>query len=256
MRKRERFIISSGFLSLCLLATQYIPLDFRLLGTTMLFFVSYAVSSWALWEELNGIEWFVVVPYPGLFAVSMSLFYFLLPENILSRIIILIAFGVGMYGIYLTCNIYSVAKARTIQLLRAAHAIGLYLTLIMTFLFSNTIFAYRWPFWANGAAILLITIPLALIQLWAVELKRKIEPEVWMMTISVALLMGQSAMALSFFPGSLWTVSLYLVGVMYTTIGILTTKITGKLFMNTVYEYAAVWGVIVLAFVGVLLLER
>jgi hypothetical protein len=118
MRKREKFLVSSFVLSFALLGTQYVPLDFRLLATVLFFFITYAVSSWALFEDLGGVEWLTVVPLPSYYAISVSLFYFLLPENLLSRILILALFGVGMYAMYLTTNIFSVAKVRTIQLLR------------------------------------------------------------------------------------------------------------------------------------------
>ena len=256
MRKRAKFLLASVLLSFGLLATQYVPLDYRLLATSLFFFVTYGISSWALWDELSGIEWFTVVPFPGLFAVAMSLFYFLLPENILSRIAVFAAFGVGMYAVYLTSNIYAVAKTRTIQLLRAAHAIGLYLTLILFFLFTNALFSYRLPFWMNGVGMFIIAFPLTLMQLWAIELKKHMTSDVVWMAISASFLLAQSAVALSFFPATLWTISLYLVGVAYAVLGVLTTKITGKLFLNTVYEYAAVWGVIVLAFGILLAIER
>jgi hypothetical protein len=132
MRRREKFLLSSLILSFGLLSTQYVPLHFRFLAIALFFFVTYAVSAWALFEDLNGIEWLTVIPLPGMYAVSVALFYFLLPESTFTRVAILALFGVGMYALYLTSNIFTVAKVRTIQLLRAAHAVGLLFGVLMT----------------------------------------------------------------------------------------------------------------------------
>ncbi|MEK7457975.1 MAG: hypothetical protein AAB612_00595 [Patescibacteria group bacterium] len=249
MRKREKFLVSSFVLSFALLGTQYVPLDFRLLGTALLFFVTYAMSAWALFDDLGGIEWFMVVPFPCLYAISVSLFYFLLPENILSKIAVLALFGVGMYAIYLTCNIFSVAKFRTIQLLRAAHAVSfLFTTLLIEFFFANTIFSLHLPFWANGLAISLATFPLVLISLWSIELKQKLDISLLHQAITVAVLMGELAIGISFLPTTLWAASLCIVGSMYAVLGVLVTKLSGRLFQNTVWEYVGVWIVMLLAF--------
>jgi len=248
MRKREKFLISSFILSFGLLGTQYVPLDYRMLATVMLFFVTYAVSAWALFEELNGVEWLTIVPFPSLYATAVSLFYFLLPENLLSKIVVLVLFGIGMYAIYLTSNIFTVAKFRTIQLLRAAHAIGFLMTLLMYFFFTNTMFSFQWPFWMNGIVATLTSFLLALYSLWSIELKQNIDKSVFFESLMIAVLMGQFAMCVSFLPTTIWSGSLLLVGSLYAGLGILISKLNGRLFQNTVWEYFSVWLVIALSF--------
>ena len=215
MRKREKFLISSFLLSFGLLGTQYVPLDYRMLATALLFFVTYAVSAWALFEELHGIEWLTIVPFPALYATSVSVFYFLLPENLLSKVVVLVLFGIGMYATYLTSNIFSVAKFRTIQLLRAAHAIGFLMTLLISFFFTNTIFSFHWPFWATGIVVTLTSFPLALLSLWSIELQKKIEKPILFQAIVIAVLMGELAIGASLLPTTIWTSSLLLVGSFY-----------------------------------------
>ena len=117
MRRREKFIIVSFLLSLSLLAIQYIPIDLRYFGVLALFIVSYFGSVWALFDDLQSYEWLTITPFPALYASSVALFYFLLPEVFFSRLFVVAVFGVGMYALFLTSNIFSVAKGRTIQLL-------------------------------------------------------------------------------------------------------------------------------------------
>lgn len=241
MRRREKFLLSSFVLSFGLFATQYIPLEYRALGSLLFFLVAYLVSAWALFENLEGIEWLTIVPFPAMYAVSVSLFYFLLPSNFFSLILILVIFGIGMYGIYLTANIYSVARIRTIQLLRAALAVDLLFKLIMMFLLANTLFSFHFNFWVNGVVMFVATIPLALTTLWSIELKKTIERHVFYATMATAIAIGELAMILSFLPGTIWTNSLYLVGLFYTCLGVLTTKLSGRLFQNTIWEYTTFW---------------
>lgn len=241
MRRREKFLLSSLLLAFGLLSTQYVPLEFRILAIALFFFVTYGVSAWALFEDLNGVEWLTVVPLPGMYAVSVALFYFLLPENVITRIIILALFGVGMYALYLTANIFTVAKTRTIQLLRAAHAVALLFGMVMSFFVTNTIFSLHLPFWANGLGAGVVTFPLALMLLWSIELKPKLERPIIIAALSVSVLIAELALVLSFFPATVWMQSLYVMSMLYICLGMLTTKLAGRLFQNTVWEYLSVW---------------
>jgi len=248
MRRREKFILSSLLLTFALFGIQLVPLELRVLAIALFFFLTYVVSAWALLEDLNGAEWFMIVPFPGVYAIAVSLFYYLLPENIWSRLAILGIFGIGMYALYLTSNIFSVAKMRTIQLLRAAQAIALLFTLIIALLLYNTLFSLYPPFWVNGFIVCVISFPLALFSLWSIELPKKIDRSLYYQAIAAGLTVGELAMVLSFLPASLWTISLYLVSLLYVLLGVMTTKISQRLFKNTVWEYLSVWGVISVIF--------
>lgn len=248
MRKREKFLISSCLLAFGLLGTQYVPLDYRMLATALFFFVTYAVSAWALLEDLSGTEWVTIVPFPAYYAVAVSLFYFLLPENLLSRIVVLALFGIGMYAIYLTSNIYSVAKFRTIQLLRAAHAVGFFLNVLIMFFLTNTIFSFHWPFWINGLMVALASFPVAFHSIWSIDVKRIIDRSLLYQSLAMSIAMGELAIAISFVPTTIWSSSLFLVGSLYAGLGVLVTKLSGRLFQNTVWEYISVWFVIFCAF--------
>lgn len=248
MRKRERFIIGACILALGLLITQFVPLVFRLLASFLFFVISYGVSAWALREDVEGIEWVTVVPLPAFYAVSVSLFYFLLPENLLSKIAIFIVFGVGMYALYLTSNIYAVAKVRTIQLLRAAHAVGLFMLLVATVLFANVIFSYHLPFWMNMLTIFITTFPLIFMFLWSIELKPTIGKHQVVQSLSIALILAEIAGVLSFLPSTIWWSSLIITTLVYTVLGLLHSKVIGRLFQNTLLEYVFALGVVFIAF--------
>lgn len=240
MRRREKFVITSVLLSFGLLGIQYLPLDFRYWAIGLFFVISYLMSAWALADDLQAHEWLTVVPFPALYAVSVSWFYFLLPESILSKFILLAVFGVGMYALFLTSNIYSVAKGRTIQLLHAAHAVALLFTLITSLLFTNTIFGLRLPFYANGLLAGLVHFPLILMSLWSVKIESYISREVLAMSGVLSLFIVELTTILSFYPFSVWNIALFVMAFTYISLGILHSFLQERLFDNILREYSLV----------------
>ena len=248
MRKRQKFVISSLLLSLGLFSTQLVTIEFpyRYLAIAALFVVSYFISSWALFDDLKGIEWLVIAPFPGLYAVSVALFYFLLPEAVLSRVAIMFLFGLGMYAIYLTSNIYSVAAIRTIQLLRAAMAVGFLMALVTSLFFYNTIFSFKFPFFVNALLVFLVSFPIVLNGLWVVNLETTLSKRVLMYSLLLSFVLSEMAVTISFWPVSVWIASLFLVTGMYVFLGLMQHHLQGRLFRSTLREYSGV-GLFVLA---------
>jgi hypothetical protein len=240
MRRREKFVIASVFLSLGLLGVQYIALDYRYYAIALFTVISYLVSSWALSDDMQRHERLTVVPIPVMYALAVSLFYFLLPETVISRVLMLFFFGVGMYALFLTANIYSVAKGRTIQLLHAAHAVGLLFTLLTSLLFSNTIYSLRLPFYTTSALVGLVHFPLIFMSLWAVRLDSEIKTEVMSLSILFTLMLMEFSMVLSFLPLSVWHHALFIMSVLYLGLGVFHNLLRGRLFQRAINEYSLV----------------
>lgn len=246
MTKRRKFLLVALILSLGLLGTQLMLVEFRYHALAVLGFLAYGLSAWALFDDLQGVEWLTILSLPTLYPISTGLFYFLLPEKLLSRIFVLLLFGVGMYALLLTENIFSVAAIRTIQLLRAAHAVGFLITLITSFFLFDTIWSFRWPFWVNGLLVGGVSVPILLQGLWSVELTEgKLSRRNVLFAGLLSLAMAQVAIGLSFWPVSISVGSLFLVAMLYVTLGIAQQFFMGRLFRKTLYEYVGV-GVVVL----------
>ncbi len=248
MRKREKFIISSALLALGLIATQLLSVELRPLAIGLFFFASYLISGWALAKELNGIEWLTIVPFPALYALSVSLFYFLLPSNLLSRFAVIILFGVGMYALYLMSNIYSIGKVRTIQLLRAAYAAGSIFLLLMSLFFFNFIFSLGLLAMFNALLVILISFPILFCATWSLELEQRITKRVLIIPFLFSLILGECALAISLLPVGLWTISLFLTSLIYVGFGLVQNYIGGRLFPRTAREYAAVGAFVTISF--------
>lgn len=240
MRRREKFVLASILLSLGLLAVQYVSLDWRYVGVFIFTIVTYLVSAWALSDDLQWFEWLVIVPRPAMYAAAVGAFYFLLPVNILSRVFDLVLFGMGMYALYLTSNIYSVAKGRTIQLLHAAHAIGLLFSLLTSLLFINTVFSLRLPFYWNGLLIGAWHFPLIFMSIWSVKLEPKIDRSILNLAGLFTLFIVELAIILSFLPLTVWNISLFIMTFLYMGLGVLQSYLQDRLFQSALTEFSGV----------------
>lgn len=254
MTKRKKFVIVSLLLSLGLLAIQFVQVEYRYQAIILLGGLSFALSAWSLSEDLHGVEWLTVLSLPVLYPISVGLFYFLLPEKLLSRVLILVVFGIGMYALLLTENIFSVAKIRTIQLLRAAHAVGFLLTLVTAFFLFDTIWSLRLPFYYNWALVTMASFILFLQGLWSYGLEeRKIRRRTFLYSLVLGLGLGELALALSFWPVIVPVGSLFLVTMAYVCLGISQYHFSGRLFKKTLYEYI---GVGIIVFVATFLVTK
>lgn len=249
MRRREKFVITSLLLSLGLLVVQYVPVEYRYYAVGILTVLSYFFSAWALKDDLQKLEWLTIVPFPAMYTLAVGLFYFLLPESIVSKIFVLVLFGFGMYALFLTSNIFSVAKGRTIQLLHAAHAIGLLFTLLTSLLFANTIFSLRIPFYFVVPLIGLVHFPLIFMSLWSIELEPRIRREIIGLSLILTLLLMELALAICFLPISAWNSALFIMACVYIGLGILHNFLRGRLFTRTLTEYSLVAAFVLLVFV-------
>jgi hypothetical protein len=246
LTKRQKFLLSSFLLSLGLLGIQLVNIEYRYVAIFAFFIATYLVSVWALFDDLKGVEWITLLTLPAMYSGAIGLFYFLLPEATLTRIILVTMFGIGMYALYLTENIYSVAAIRTIQLLRAAHAVGFLMSILVLVLLYNTIYSLHLHFWANGLLVFGVSLPIMLQGLWSINLSEKLSKQVVWLSILSAILFAQLAVVLSFLPATVWIASLFLSTLAYVFLGLLQHLLQERLFQRTVYEYVGV-GVLVLA---------
>lgn len=241
MRRREKFVFASFFLALVLIAVQYVPLEWRPVGLLVFAFLSYVLAAWSLFDNLDGIEWLTVVPLPAMYALSVSAFYFLLPASWIARAVIMGVFGLGMYALFLAGNIFTIARVRTIQLLRAAQAALFFFCLIAALLAFNTILSLGLLFFWNGLLVGVVAMLLSFSFYWSIRLERRLSGEVRALTIRTGCTLALLAMVVGFFPGTLWPSSLFLMSAMYTMLGMGQSALEQRLFTSTVREYVSVF---------------
>lgn len=247
MSKRKRFVLVSLLLTLGLWSTQLISFEQRYSAITLFFVLSVFFSIWALRSDIVGVQWVTVLVLPTLYPLSVALFYFLLPQEPLLQVILLISFGIGMYGLLLTENIYSVAAARTIPLLRVAHAGGFLFTVITSIFLLGTMFGFKLPFWLNGIVTMLCLFPLLLAGLWSATLKRRMGKVIWSQSLSFSFIGGELAMAVSILPIAPLVSAIVVSGYLYVVLGLLQQQAQERLFSKTVQEYILVGLMVILA---------
>jgi len=243
--KRQKFVISAFFLSLGLLGIEISNISWRYQAIALLIALAYFLSAWSLSEGLGGVEWFTVLVLPTLFTAGVGLFYFLLPTDWLTRIPVIILYGLGIYILLLVGNIFSIATVRTIQLLRSAQAVGFLLTLVTSFFLYDTILSFRFTFWVNFLLAMLVSFPLVIQGLWCINLEEKITFKIWFYAFALSLIQGEVATALSFWPVTVAVGSLGLATALYISLGLTQQQLAQRLFPKTVNEYVRV-GIIVL----------
>lgn len=233
-------------LTVIMVATQTVSEELRF-GTIGLLAVSTVLLAlFALWGELSGIKYFLLLLLPVYFVTGASLFYFLLPVRWLTRLPFAIVFGISIYLLMLTANIYNVASVRTIALHRAARAVGLLFTLIAGFFLINVLFSLHLAFYFNAIGVMFISGPLYLVLLWSNELENYISRKVAIYTGVFTLVTAQMALVFSFWPIAPINGALIMVTVMYVLLGIGQFAIIEGLKRQIIYEYIGVAALVII----------
>lgn len=253
MTKRKRFVITSVLLSLGFVGVQVFPEQNRFISIGLLSLATILLFSWSLREGLNRDLTLSTLILPFFFTVGVGLFWFLLPTSVYARIPIVILYGIGIYALCLTMNIYTVAAIRTIALLRAARGVGFVLTLLTFFLVFDAILSLKAPIWAMSSAVFLVSLPLYFQALWTIPLSKTLGRNILKMSLAFSLVMGEVAISLFFWPVTVVVGSLFLTVAAYMLLGLGQAQLEGKLFKQTVREYLTVG---ILVFFGMLLATR
>jgi len=244
MRKRQKMVLVAAVLSAGLLAVSSSGLELRYWLIAGLSLLTWLLTGWALREGLAWWEWLTLLLPSVLFTAAAGLFYILLPESWLSRLSIMLMFGLGQYALLLSGNIFSVAMIRTIALFRAASAVGFVMTLLTAFFLFNTILSFRLIFWQTGIAVSVSSFLLLLTALWSVELENRISTKVLQYSAVLAFLMGFFAIAVSFWPVSVAVTSLFFCTMLYVLMGVVQHHFVQRLFSRTIWEYVTVGTVV------------
>lgn len=241
LQKRHKIILVSILLSLGLVSTQLVPFYLTnrfIAGLTLLAFI---LSVWALWEGLNSLKAIILMILPTFFTLAVASYYFLLPIRWLTRIPVAAAFGLVFYVLLLSQNVFNVASIRTIPLYRVASTTVFVLTLITAYMLINVIFSLNLFFIWNGIAVFIITFPLILQILWSLEMGG-LNSFILVYSTTLALIMGELAIVLSFWPIAKPMSTLVIATSLYVVLGICTHILKERLTKVDVWQFLA-WGV-------------
>lgn len=253
MSKRQRFVITSGVLSLGFVGIQFLDNQYRFWAIAGLGAATLILFAWSLLEGLGKNMTLLTLILPTLYTLGVGVFWFLLPASIFARFPVVILYGVGIYVLCLTMNIYTVAAIRTIALLRAARGVGFVLTLLTSFLIYDAILSFRAMLPITVASVIVFSFPILLQGFWAIPLEKEFDKELLILSGASALIIGEIALFLFFWPATVVVGSLFLTATIYMLLGLGQAKLEGRLFPQTVRDYLLV-GVFV--FIGMFFATR
>ena len=247
MTKRRKFLITSFILSFGFLGIQFLDNQYKIIAIFALSIITSLLFLWSLWEGLGKNSTLLTLILPAAFTGGVGVFWFLLPSNIFARLPMIVFYGLGIYALSLTMNVFTVSAVRTIALLRAARGVGFVLTLVTLFLIYNAILSLKIPFWGNALLITALSFPIFLQGFWTIPLDKKISKDILIPSLVSSLVVGEIAVSLFFWPTTLVVGSIFLTVAVYVLLGLGQAKLEQRLFAQTVKEYLLVG---ILVFIG------
>lgn len=249
IEKRVRLVISVSALTSLMIFSTFFYFDKALIFVPLLFTASFLFTYFALLEDIEKLDWF------GLFFTSVSLtiffylFYFLFPGRWLTRIPFIIVYGISLYAVLLSSNIFNVGVEKNLQLYRAAFSVNFFYLTFISFIIFNVLFSFKGLFLFNmlvvGAAGFLLSLHL----FWSIKLDKKLDSVVVSYSLFVSIILMELAVLISFVPLRSTIASLFLTASFYSLGGVIYNYIDQKLFKETIREYAFVWSFVLIIMV-------
>ncbi len=247
MTKRRKFLIASFVLSLGFVGIQFLDNPYKMYAIFLLSVITSILFLWSLWEGIGKNSTLLALILPAFFTGGVGVFWFLLPSNVFAKLPMIIFYGLGIYALSLTMNVFTVSTVRTIALLRAARGVGFVLTLITLFLIYNAILSLKIPFWGSALLITALSFPLFLQGFWTIPLDKKITSDLLALSLISSLVVGEISVSLFFWPATLVVGSIFLTVAVYVLLGLGQARLEQRLFSQTVKEYLLVG---ILVFMG------
>ena len=156
-----------------------------------------------------------------------------------------IFYGIGIYALCLTMNIFSVAAERTIALLRAARGVGFVLSLITTFLVFDAILSLKSELFVLLPLVFASSFLLYFQGYWTTLLSKEFSKDLLAFSLTAAFVTTEIAVVLYFWPVTVVVGSLLFTAIFYMVLGLGQAKLEGRLFAATIREHLVV-GIFVL----------
>jgi hypothetical protein len=240
IEKRIRFVISTVSLSVLILISTFFFFDKAPIFITLLILASYGASFFSLYEGIEKIEWYMLFLMPVLLSVSMYLFYFLFPVRWLTRIPFIFVYGISMYAILLSSNIFNVGVEKNLQLYRAGFSVNYFIQTMVFFLLGNVFASFHWGFLANALVFGALTWAMSLQLYWSIRLDMHLRREVFNHAWLTALLVAEGSLLISFFPLQESIFALTMAVLYYCLAGLTHLHLDERLFRHSIREYATI----------------
>lgn len=243
--RRLRFVISAVVLTVLMLGTTFFDFDTFWYILPLLVLATYFFTYFAVLEGIDKNEWIVLFIMPVFFTIFMYFFYYLFPVRWLTRVPLVLFYGLSMYALLLTSNIFNVGVEKNIQLYRAAFSVNFLFQTLIIFLATEVFLSFRQVFAVNAIGMFAVLFPVSLQLFWSVHPQSKIEKKDMFYAAVTSFLISQAVTVLSFIPLKTTILALFITGAYYSIGGLMYHYIDEKLFKQTVREYFMVMVVII-----------
>lgn len=246
--KRQKFVVAVLLLSVGVFMSEYFSGLKLALSAVGLAIATDLMLLFILRKDIKGSFFGPILVLPFFFSLAFPFFYTLVPERLLSRLIITVIYAFGLYSLFLTQNIFAVSGIRTINLLRSARIVAFVITLLVFYFLVNFIFSLRFPVLLTPLVIFPISFFMNIQSLWTYTLDTSQVKSIALFSGIIALCILQLSYVLILWPVNASVYSLFLTGVFYTYSGLCHAWLERRLFKGILWEY--VW----VGFISVLFL--
>ncbi len=246
IEKRRRFIAATIVLSGVLMGSTFISFSDIIFVLPILLVLVYTATYFSILEGITGVEWLLLFLVPVYFTTAFYSFYYFLPQRWLTRLPFGILYGISLYAILLSQNIFNVGVEKSIQLARAAFSVNYLFLTIALYLATSIIASLRLGFLFNALFFGLLTFPVALHFLWSVNPSEHIEKLHYKFAFFISLLVAEVGLFFSFIPVNPSIFALVGMTVFYCLCGIFQAYVNERLFRDRIREYIFVFGFILI----------
>lgn len=242
MNKRAYFLISSLILSAIFFLLNLVSFQWKyagIIGFSFLVMILQVILFFSMVKKKKNLLFSTFLP--SFFALGLSLFRFLFAVNWIWQVILLLVFFFGIYTLFLMENVFLVStEIKAVPLYRAASTTGFLMTLITAFFLYEIIFSFRFPAWQNGLLAVAVNLPLLFHFFWSTTLVSTTKINNLISSPVFSFILGEIAVAISFWPLGTTKAALYLASVLYVFLGLAQAYCQEKLFKETVREFILV----------------
>lgn len=229
---RTRIIIATVLLTVSFIMLQQIDfgqifqigLSFDPIKPVILSFMAYVICYWVLHFKVSGERFVTILLFPAITVFALTLLSEILIAGIFSSygqvgllLVSAIVFGVSIYITISTVNVLNVSYLREIPLGQAGRAAQFVITMLVAYMSFFMVFSNEILFVFKELFILFLTFLLVYISLWSIRVSKK---QRIVAALDISLLVTVLAFILSLWPINSTYVSLVLVLVFYSCLGI------------------------------------
>lgn len=235
--KRQKFVLSVIILASGLFFSEHFLGKSGVVMLLVLSFLTVCFYYLSMYRDIRGNFTPRIFILPFLYTLSFGLFYFLVPSRFLTRIFTAGLYGIGLYSLFLSHNIFIVASIRTIALLSSARIVSFVLTVVSYFFLSNIVFSLHTSIFITLPFVFLYSFLLMAHSLWTYALDHPFRSLIlWTSVLSLCL--TEIALLIWFWPSSPTVIALFMTGFFYTCAGVSHVWLDKRLFRSVLWEYA------------------